>query len=99
MGSTYYSIHHRTEIFVVTVECLLERMILAPLQGAIRFSPLIRGYRKAQPPATISHPSGMKMEKLGNSCVEVVKYAYSRQVFQPAVPFQWRVKKTSPPYP
>ncbi|HCE44711.1 MAG TPA: hypothetical protein DET40_14310 [Lentisphaeria bacterium] len=35
----------------------------------------------------------MKMEKLGNSCVEVVKYAYSRQVFQPAVPFQWRVRK------
>ena len=58
-------------------------MILAPLQGAIRFSidPLIRGYRKAQPPATISHPSGMKIGKLGNSCVEVVKNAYSRKDF------------------
>jgi hypothetical protein len=39
--------------------------------GCDLFSPLIRGYRKAQPPATISHPSRMKMEKLGNSCVEV----------------------------
>ena len=43
--------------------------------GCDSFFPLIRGYRKAQPPATISHPSGMKMEKLGNSCVEVVKNA------------------------
>jgi hypothetical protein len=39
--------------------------------GCDSFFPLIRGYRKAQPPATISHPSGMKMEKLGNSCVKV----------------------------
>ena len=35
-------------------------------ENHVSLFPLIRGYRKAQPPATISHPSGMKMEKLGN---------------------------------
>jgi len=42
-------------------------------ENHVSLFPLIRGYRKAQPPATISHPSGMKMEKLGNSCGDGVK--------------------------
>jgi hypothetical protein len=87
MGSTYYSIHHhivfstkercqiRAEIFVATV-MIIRMYDSGTPSGCDSFSPLIRGYRKAQPPATISHPSGMKMEKLWNSCVEVVKYDF-----------------------
>jgi hypothetical protein len=68
MDSTYYS----------DGEMIIRTNNSGTPSGCDLFSPLIRGYRKAQPPATISHPSGMKIEKLGNSCVEVVKNAYSR---------------------
>ena len=61
MGSIYYS----------DGEMIIRTNNSGTPSGCDSFFPLIRGYRKAQPPATISHPSGMKREKLGNSCVEV----------------------------
>ena len=61
MGSTYYS----------SGGMIIRTNNSGTPSGCDLFFPLIRGYRKAQPPATISHPSGMKMEKLGNSCVDV----------------------------
>ena len=63
MGSTYYSDGDSGMIIRTNNS--------GTPSGCDSFFPLIRGYREAQPPATISHPSGMKMEKLGNSCVEV----------------------------
>ena len=72
MESTDYSIRHHI------VFSTKEMNNSGTPSGCDSFFPLIRGYRKAQPPATISHPPGMKMEKLGNLCVEVAKNAYSR---------------------
>jgi hypothetical protein len=68
MGSTYYS----------NDGMIIRTHNSGTPSGRDSFFPLILGYRKAQPPATISHPSGMKMDKLGNSCVAVVKNVYSR---------------------
>jgi hypothetical protein len=61
MGSTYYG----------SGGMIIRTYDSGTPSGCDSFFPLIRGYRKAQPPATISHPFRMKMEKLGNSYVEV----------------------------